>query len=171
MRSIVLAALIAGGCGGSMISLLAQNGAPVTATPAHDVPLEVVTHKSSTVRDPLPVRGAFVEFADVEAALGFAVSSATVPWAEQHMAQRPEGWQLAVELVSADAWTHGREVTVTLNARATLRTRTGNQFIAQTQTHCSRSAAVEPREASQLVFDCMARVGRELGGWLGGVSP
>ncbi len=171
MRSIVLAALVAGGCGGSMISLLAQHGAPATLTPAHEVPLEVVTRKNTTVKDPLPVRGGFVEFGDLEAALGFAVSSATVPWAEQHMALRPEGWQLAVELISADAWKHGHEVTVALNARATLRTRTGNQFIAQTQTHCLRSAAVEPREASHVIFDCMARLGRELGGWLGGVSP
>src|SRR5581483_6837371 len=171
MRALVLAVLLSGGCGASMIPLLEQSGVPVTVTPAHNVPLEVVTRKNTTVNDPLPVRGSLVAFGDVETALGFAVSSATVPWAEQHMAQRPEGWQLAVELISADAWSHGREVTVTLNVRATLRTRTGNRYLAQTQAHCSRSAAVAPRDASPVVFDCMTRVGRELGGWLGGVQP
>ncbi len=171
MRSVVLAVLLCGGCGTSMISLLSQGGVPVTLTPAHSVPLEVVTRKDARVRDPLPVRGSSFVFGDVETALGFAVSSAAVPWAEKHMAERPEGWQLDVELTSADARAHGFEVTVTLAVRATLRARTGNRYLAQTQTHCSRSAVVEARNASPVVFDCMARVGRELGGWLGGMRP
>ncbi len=62
---------------------------PVTLTPAHDVPLEVVTRKSGLVTDPVPLRGSAVSLADVEAALGYAVATATAPWAEQHMAAPP----------------------------------------------------------------------------------
>ncbi len=172
MRAILCAVLLGGGCGGAaVIPLLGDGKVPVTLTPGHEVPLEVVTRKSATVRDPLPVRGGAVAFEDVEAALGHAVSSATVPWAERHMAERPEGWQLDLELIGADARAHGGEVTVTLAVRATLRTRAGNRYLAQTQTHCERSAAVAPKDASPLVFDCMARVGRVLGGWLGAVEP
>ena len=154
-----------------MIPLIAEGKVPVTLTPAHSVPLEVITRASASVANPLPVRGSSVSFGEVESALGFAVSSAAVPWAEQHMAERPEGWQLEVELTSADARRHGREVSVALGVRATLRTRTGNRYLAQTQTYCSRSAVAEPQSASPIIFDCMARVGRELGGWLGGVHP
>jgi len=172
MRSIVLAMLLCGGCAGARtIALLGDGKVPVTATPEHAVPLEVITRKSSTVADPLPVRGSAIAFADVERALGHAVASATVPWAEKHMAERPEGWQLDVELIAADARAVGREVMVTLAVRATLRARTGNRYLAQTQAHCQRSAVVEPADAQPVVFDCMARVGRVLGGWLGGVEP
>ena len=172
MRPLLLAAFVCGGCvGTSVIPLLGDGVVPVTVTPAHSVPLEVITRKSAIVKDPLPVRGGWVAFEDVEAALGHAVSSAAVPWAEKHMEERPAGWQLDVELISADAETRGREVLVTLGVRATLRTRTGNRYLAQTQTHCSRSAVVEPRDASPVVFDCMSRIGRVLGGWLGGVQP
>jgi hypothetical protein len=168
MRAAFLAlACLAGGCASSLVPLLDNGGVPVTLTPPRDVPLEVITHKNSSVADPLPVRGARIAFGDVEVSLGHAIASATVPWAEAHRAQRPDGWQLQVDLVQADASTRGDAITVVLGVRATLRTRVGNRYIAQTQAHCKRTASVDPKGAAPVVFDCMARVGRELGGWLG----
>jgi len=105
--------MLCGGCGGAaVIPLVEQAGIPITVTPAHSLPLEVITRKNASVRDPLPVRGSFVSFTEVEAALGHAVSSASVPWAAAHMRARPEGWQLELELIAADAYERGREVTV-----------------------------------------------------------
>jgi len=105
------------GCGTQRVALLSTAGIPVTATPAGGVPLEVVT-RGTAVPDPLRVRGSSVAYGDVEAALGLAISSAGVPWAEAHRAKRPEGWQLFVELTRAEAdETHGRLI-VTLDVRA-----------------------------------------------------
>ncbi len=168
-----VAAVAAGGagCGGpALVALLDNSKVPVTLTPHESVPLEVITRKSGSVPDPLPVANAHIAFGDVETALGHAVASATVPWAEKHAVARPEGWQLVVDLVEANARRRGEEVEVGLLVRATLRTRSDHRYLGQTQAHCKRSAAVEPSGAAPVVFDCMARVGRELAGWLGSVS-
>ncbi len=100
---LVVAALVTG-CGDltTHIPLLSAAGVPVTLTAGPEIPLEVVT-RSTGVRDPLPVDGASVSFGDVETSLGHAISTAAVPWAQAHRAQRPEGWQLTVELTQADA--------------------------------------------------------------------
>jgi hypothetical protein len=161
----------ASGCGASIVPLLDQANVPWTNTPARAVPLEVITHKNAAVREPLPVRGTRVAFADLETALGHAVASGTVPWAEEHRARRPEGWQLTVELIDAQAHARGEAITVAINVRATLRTRVGNQFLAQTQAHCLRTAAVSASGSAPVALDCMARSGKQLGGWLGGVEP
>jgi hypothetical protein len=93
-----------------------------------------------------------------------------VPWAEDHRPSLHEALQLSVELISADAERHGAEVTVALGVRATLRTRDATRYVAQTQTHCKRSAVVEPSGSAPVAFDCMARIGRQLTGWLGSIS-
>ncbi len=170
MRLLVILLPLCGGCATQALVPLLDNSVPVTLVPHDSVPIEVITRKNNSVIDPLPVRGAGIAFGDVEASLGHAVASATVPWAEKNRGVRPEGWQLLVDLVQADALRRGEEVEVSFGVRATLRTRVGNHYIAQTQAHCRRSAAVEPRGAAPVVFDCMARVGRELSGWLGGIS-
>jgi hypothetical protein len=174
MRLLTVAALaalaLAPGCATTEVLPLADKGVPQTLTPHGAIPLEVIT-RATLVRDPLPVEGSRLAFADLELSLGHAVASATVPWAEAHREQRPDGWQLQVELARARAESHRGAVTVTLWVRAALRSRRDNTFLAQTQTHCQRTAAVAPREAGPLFFDCMARVGRELGGWLGSVEP
>jgi len=168
-RGLFCAAVALGGCGTTaLVPLLDNSRVPVTLTPHESVPLEVITRKSATVPDPLPVRGGHIAFGDVETALGHAVASATVPWAEKHPPS--EGLQLMVDLVEADASRRGDEVEVVMLVRATLRTRFGNRYLAQTQAHCKRSAVVEPSGAAPVVFDCMARLGRELGGWLGSVG-
>src|SRR5690349_4237616 len=87
VTGVVCAAIVAfalggfAGCGGQrIVPLLTSAGIPLTR-PNGAVPLEVVT-RSTSVRDPLPVSGTSVVYGDFEAALGHAVSSAAVPWAD-----------------------------------------------------------------------------------------
>ncbi len=172
LASLAVIAALAG-CGAAptnMIPLLSAAGMPVTVTPGKDIPLEIVT-RSTGVRDPLPVDGSSFSFGDVEATLGHAVSSAGVPWADMHKAQRPEGWQLTVELITADATYRDGRLVVTLGARATLRTRMGRTYLAQTQANCRQGAVIPPEHGAPVVFACMERIGRDLAGWLGQVEP
>ncbi|MBI5531304.1 MAG: hypothetical protein HY898_01215 [Deltaproteobacteria bacterium] len=152
------------------IALLQEAGAPWTVTPRPEIPLEVVT-RSTAIPDPLPVEGAPVSYADVEHSLAHAVGSATVPWAEAHRHQRPEGWQLFVELVQADAEFSDQRLKITMSVRATLRTRYGNVYLAQTHAHCQQAGLVEPERGASVIYSCMARMSRDLAGWLGGVEP
>jgi hypothetical protein len=165
--ALAFVALAACGCNGA--PNLVPLGIPLVETP--NVPLEVVT-RSDAVRDPLPVRNSDVVYGDIEDAMGHAVSSAAVPWAAAHEKDRPEGWQLTVELVDADAEEQdGGRLIVRLTARATLRTRNGNGYLAQTQTSCNQTGLVTPERGSPVVYNCMARIGRDLSNWLAGVEP
>jgi hypothetical protein len=173
-RRGIVCALVLGGCAAPQRVAL-ESAVPVTQTPT--VPLEVKT-RSSGVRDPLPIEEAnrrrwppAFEFSGLEPSLGHAVATALVPWAEAHRFERPEGWQLLVELIEARAERAGPRILVTVGARATLRTRAGNQYLAQTQVHCRQAALVEPAASAPLFYACLNELGRELGGWLGGVQP
>jgi hypothetical protein len=161
------------GCGAgstTMVPLLSAAGMPITVTPGKEIPLEIVT-RSTGIKDPLPVEGAAVTFGDVETTLGHAVSSAAVPWANAHKAQRPEGWQLFVELINADATYQESRLVVTLGVRATLRTRVGRTYLAQTQANCRQGGVVAVERGAPVIFTCMERIGRDLAGWLGQIEP
>jgi hypothetical protein len=164
--------LSAAGCGGGaaeMVPLLAAAGIPLT--PPVTVPLEVVT-RSTAVRDPLPLRRTDVVYGDVEAALGYAVSSATVPWAAGHRRgpTSKDGWQLFVEIINADAQYEGGRVIFSVGARATLRSRAGNVYLAQTQTSCRQGGIAPPDKGAPIMYRCMMEVGHDLAGWLEGVD-
>lgn len=169
MRSLgCVTLLVCAGCAPTLIPL--GTAVPVTDMPPRDVPLEVVTRSSAP--DPLPLSGSRARFADVEVSLGHAVSTAVVAWADAHRGERPDGWQLVVELPQARAERSlDGEVTVALDVRATLRTRVGHDYLAQTQAHCKTHALATPERAAPLFYGCMMAVGRELAGWLGGVRP
>ena len=122
------------------------------------------------MRDPLPVDGADVTYGDMEAALGFAIASATVPWADAHKAERPDGWQLFVEIIQADAEHRDGRLIVSLSVRATLRTRRGHFYLAQSQTACRQGGVVEAARGGPVVYACMMRIGRDLADWLGGIQ-
>jgi hypothetical protein len=167
---IPLLLFVAAGCSGGrqIVPLLDAAGVPLTQPTI--APLEVVT-RSTAVPDPLPVRGSDVEYTDVELALGHAVASATVPWAETHRA-RPDGagWQLFVEMTNADAeYDDGRAV-FTLGVRATLRARAGNVYLAQTQAACRQGGVVPPDRGARVMYRCMTEVGHQLANWLDGVD-
>jgi hypothetical protein len=106
----------------------------------------------------------------MEAALGFAVSSATVPWADGQRQKRPEGWQLFVEIVQADAQRSNGRLVVSFGVRATLRTRVGHFYIAQTQASCRQGGVIDSEKGGAVVFACMTRIGRDLADWLGGID-
>jgi hypothetical protein len=149
------------------VGLISAAGIPITDTPNNA--LEVVT-KATAVPDPLPVTGSGVWYSDLEPALGHSVSSATVPWAAQHRDSNPSGWTLLVELTQAQAeWKDGR-LRVAFNVRATLRTRVGNNYLAQTHANCTQAGLVPADQGAPIVFTCMQRIGRDLSGWLGGLD-
>lgn len=159
------------GCGGrQVVPLLASAGVPITASPANAVPLEVVT-RSTSVRDPLPVQGTNIVYGDFEAALGHAVSSAAVPWADKNRGRRDGGWQLFVEVIQADAEHDGTRLLVTIGVRATLRARVGGEHIGQTETACRDGGLVAPNQGAPVLYACMTRIGRDLTSWLAAAEP
>jgi hypothetical protein len=166
-----VAALGASGCGGrQIVPLLSSAGVPITATPTRAVPLEVVT-RSTSVRDPLPVAGTGVVYGDFEAALGHAVSSAAVPWADENRGRRDGGWQLFVEVIQAEAEHDGSRLLVTIGVRATLRARVGGAHIAQTETACRDGGLVAADKGAPVLYACMTRIGRDLTSWLAAAEP
>jgi hypothetical protein len=175
LAGVLLVGVFAGGCAHSgattTVPLLTAAGIPITFTPSGEVPLEVVT-RSTAVKDPLVVAGSDVSYADLEAALGHSISSATVPWAQQHIAQRPGGWQLSVEVIEAKAeYESTGRLIITLNTRATLRTRQEHDYLAQTQVPCREAGLTTPDQGAPVVYSCMSRIGRDLASWLGGINP
>jgi hypothetical protein len=169
LRLSVISLLALAACGPAHVVPLTML-VPVTVQPP--IPLEVVTRESG-ISDPLHFSDGHsrVVFAGLEEPMGHAVATAAVPWAELHRADRPDGWQLLVELTQADVQRRSEQVVVTLGVRATLSTRQGNQYLAQTQAHCKQAAFVTPTNAAPVFYNCMMNVGRELAGWLGGVTP
>lgn len=172
MRLVGLIAVlfVTAGCGESrqIVPLLATSGVPVSQPVT--LPLEIVT-RSTAVADPLPMRGTDVSYADVEAALGHVVASATVPWADAHRARaNGRGWQLSVELTSAEAEYDGGRAVFTLGVRATLRAREGNVYLAQTQAACRQGGVVPADQGSSVMVRCMNEVGHQLANWLDGVD-
>jgi hypothetical protein len=153
----------------TVVPLLAAAGIPLTQPTT--VPLEVVT-RSTAVADPLPVRGADVAYGDVEAALGHAIASATVPWAEAHrkVARSTDGWQLFVEITNSDAQYDDGRVIFSVGVRATLRARTGNVYLAQTQASCRQGGLIQAEKGAPVMYRCMMEIGHDLAGWLDGVD-
>jgi hypothetical protein len=134
---------------------------PIGTSAAPSDPSFEVVARTAGVKDPLPVKGADVSFANLEQALGNAVLRSVRP---RHSST------LTVELVSADAEYKNSRLAVSMVARATLRAREGNAFLAQTQVICRESAIVDPDRGAPVVWSCVARLGRDLGGWLDGVT-
>jgi hypothetical protein len=173
MRSamLVLLGVVSTGCGGAteIVPLLSAAGIPLTEPTT--VPLRVVT-RSTAVHDPLRMRGSDLLYGDVEAALGHAIASATVPWANAHRgdATATDGWQLFVEVTNDDAWYEDGRVLFSVGVRATLRGRAGNVYLAQTQASCRQGGIVPPNKGAPIMYRCMMEIGRDLAGWLEGVN-
>jgi hypothetical protein len=170
MARALLCVLLLAGCGRSTVPLLKSAGVPLTPTPSGDVPLEVVT-RSTDVRDPVPVSGSRVSYAEMEAALGHAVASAAVPWAQANRARRPGGWQLYLEIISADVEHSGGRLVVSMTVRSTLRGRAGNVHIAQGETGCRDAGLVPAENGAPVVYACMMHIGRDVVQWLSAVEP
>jgi hypothetical protein len=153
-----------------IVPLLRVAGAPVT--PNINAPLEVVS-RSTGVPDPLPVRNSDFEYGDLEGALGIAVSTAAAPWAQAHREDdtaKHGGWKVMVDMVSAEANLEpGGRIVISLDVRATLRTRSGNVYLGQTQVGCRDGGLVSADQGAPVLYRCMMHMGRDLVGWLDGV--
>jgi hypothetical protein len=148
-------------CGGHRLVTVEPEGPPHGGFSAVDPTFEVVPRLAGA-RDPLPVVGSDVEFADLSRALGHAVLRAVAPY---------HGGVLTVELVRADADYNSARLAVSLVVRATLRSRVGNDFIATTTSVCHDGAIADPEAGAPVLWSCMARIGRELAGWIADVPP
>ncbi len=151
--------LLLAACEGQVVRVVPDGITTGTTTAPSDPTFEVVARVAG-VHDPLPVSGSTVEYADLETALGSAVLRLVVPRHDS---------VLAVELVAGDASYHHDRLAVTLVARATLRTRQGNAFIAQTSVVCRDSAFVSAESGGRVVWSCLTHLGQDLGGWLEGL--
>lgn len=164
-------ALLTAGCSSGMqiVPLMTEAGVPLTDPTT--APLRVVT-RSTAVNDPLHMHGSNVVYGDIEAALGHAIASATVPWADGHKTHSTgrDGWQLFVEVTNADASYEDGRVIFSVGVRATLRARAGNVYLAQTQVSCRQGGIVAPEKGAPTMYKCMTEIGRDLAGWLDGVD-
>jgi hypothetical protein len=148
-------------CSGTLVPIVPDGARDTgTAAAASDPSFEVIA-RTGSVRDPLPVSGSNVAYADLERALGQAVVRGVHPRHDQ---------TLAVELIAAEADYANSRVSISLVVRATLRTREGNAFVAQTQAICRDAAIVRPESGASVVWSCMTQLGRDLGGWLDGIK-
>jgi hypothetical protein len=154
-------ALVLAACAGRRLVTVEPEGPPHGGFSAADPSFEVVPRLAGA-RDPLPVSGSDVAFADLARALGHAVLRAVAPY---------HGGVLTVEVVRADADYNGARLSVSLVVRATLRSRIGNDFIATTTSVCHDGAIVDPDTGAPVLWSCMARIGRELAGWLADIPP
>ena len=159
MRSVPSAllacALAAASCGRRLVPVI-PDGTPTGGTSPIDPTFEIVA-RINGIRDPLPVVNANVAFAGLERSLGQAVVREVAPRHDS---------VLTVELVAGDADYRDPRLSVSLVARATLRTRVGNTFVAQTEVVCRDGAIVTPESGGHVIWSCMTRLGHDLGGWL-----
>jgi hypothetical protein len=127
------------------------------AEQASPAALEIVT-ASTTVAEPLQIRGAPEAFIELAPALREAVASVVDGSFTQ--------WRLSLELTHATAeWASGRLI-VRMTARATLRARADNAYLAQSQHVCSTSGVVEPLDGARVAHACLLELARDTGSWL-----
>ena len=157
---LLLLVLTAAACSSKLVQVL-PDGTPIGTSAAPSDPSFEVVARTAGVKDPLPVSGTSLYFANLEPALGNAVLRNVRP---RHATT------LTVELISATADYSSSRLSVSIVARATLRAREGNAFIAQTQVICRDSSVVAAELGAPVVWSCMTRLGRDLGGWLEGIS-
>lgn len=158
MRTGIIAIVLLAACGGHHLIPIIPEGATAGTTAAPtDLTFEVIA-RIAGASDPLGVDGSDVAYADLERALGQAVLFAAVPRHNN---------VLTVELIAAQAnYSAEGRLSVSLVARATLRSHVGNTFIAQTTVVCRDGAIVAPEQGAKVIWSCMSRIGHDLGGWL-----
>ncbi len=172
VRVVLLASVLVVACAESphVVPLLRTAGAPLTVVPSPSTSLAIST-RGTGVADPLPVAGTSVAYADVEPALASAVASAVTGWADEKGGAHARGYSLLVEITQADLRDRDGRLLVNLGVRATLRSRADNAYVAQTHVYCQEAGLVAPERGAPVLYACMAHLGRELSGWLGGIDP
>jgi hypothetical protein len=155
VRALIALAIVCG-CSRDIIPVVPDGFAQGASTAAADPTFQVVARVAG-VKDPLPVGGADVAFADLATSLDQAVRRSVPPRHDN---------VLTVELIAGDASYKDTRLSVSLVVRATLRLRYGDTFIAQKQVVCRDGAIVEPERGARVIWSCMTRIGQDLGGWL-----
>jgi hypothetical protein len=145
-------------CSSKLVPIV-PDGAGSGASAAPSDPTFEVVARTVGVKDPLPVTGAGVSYGELETALAQAVLRSVKPRHES---------VLTIELIAAEA-EYGRErLAVAFVVRATLRAKSGNAFIGQTQVVCRDGEIIAPEHGASVVWSCMTRLGQDLAGWLEG---
>jgi hypothetical protein len=111
------------------------------------------------------VSGSHVGYTDVDRLLGRSIVTALAP-IETRAATGPRRFTLSVELTDARAEYSGGRLVIGLTARATLRDRTGNTYLAQTHAHANASRALPPEHGGTVAVACANAIGEQLAGWL-----
>jgi hypothetical protein len=130
--------------------------------------LEVVSANVGAA-DPLPVSGARWAFSRVVPAVGDAISAVCSSWAERHRNERKGGWQMQVDLIRSQAERHDGLLTVELETRVTLRTKSGRVYLGQTRGYCKTEGALG--SAAEVGTRCLERMAQDLSGWLDSIQP
>jgi hypothetical protein len=147
-------------CGRRLVPVV-PDGTATAGTAVADPTFEVIARVNG-VKDPLPVAGASVAYADLQRSLAQAVAGVVGPRHDS---------ALTVELIAGDAEYSEPRVAVSLVARATLRTRVGNTFVGQTVVVCREGAIAEPEQGGRVIWSCMTHLAHDLGGWLVALPP
>jgi hypothetical protein len=154
-------AITSSSCGRDIVPVVPDGITQGASTAAADPTFQVVARVAG-VKDPLPVAGASIAFSDLATSLDQAVRRSVPPRHDDI---------LTVELVAGDATYKDTRLSVSLVARATLRTRHGDAFLAQKQVVCRDGAIIEPERGARVIWSCMTRLGQDLGGWLEDLPP
>ncbi|MGO9287213.1 MAG: hypothetical protein ACLQIJ_00425 [Polyangia bacterium] len=155
--------LLLAGCSVQMVELR-----PLGAPSPGGGDLEVVPVNAGAA-DPLPVSGARLAFSQVVPAVGDSISAACAHWAERHRNDRKGGWQMQVDLIRSQADRHDGLLTVELETRVTLRTKSGRMHLGQTRGYCKTEGALD--SPAKVGTQCLERMAQDLSGWLDSVQP
>lgn len=123
---------------------------------------------SASVRLPVVVSGAPVAYGDVDRVLADAVFAASLPAIQRRGGERR--YELFVEIVEVRAEYSGGRLVFELTARATLRDRNGNTYIAQTHARSRASRTAPPESGARDVRTVAETIGAELAGWILGLD-
>jgi len=156
------------GCSAAVVSVLPAHG-PNAALTAAPPPIAVVLD-ATTVPLPLGVKGAGVSFGDVDRALLRSVEQAVAAASPRLTLPPGSHLELQVELVDGRAEYSRGQLVVVLAARATLRHRKGNTYVAQTHAHATASAHSPPEHGASAVLACTDKIATDLTGWLLGLE-
>ncbi len=159
--AIIVLAVACSACGGKLVRVVPDGAGNASSTAATDPSFAVTAHVAG-IRDPLPVSGADVEYSDLATALTQAILRVVKPRHDS---------VLTVELIAGDARYRHSRLSASLVVRATLRSNSGNAFIAQTEAVCREGAIVDPESGARVIWTCMTHLGHDLSGWLEGLRP
>ncbi len=154
---VLLVCVCVAGCSVTSAHLLPLKHFGVEQVAPSPAALEIVT-ASTTVPEPLQVKGASVAFIELAPALREAVASVVDGSFQQ--------WRLSLELTQADAeWSSGRMI-VRMTVRATLRAKADNAYVAQSQHVCSSSGVVPEVDGAKVAHACLLELARDTASWL-----